>query len=72
MTDVIARLARKLIVSSQAMNPLSPLRAPETLSLLAQAAALGGAGGHRPSLAQSGVAPRRRQRRRVVTQRSRS
>lgn len=47
MTDVIARLARKLIVSSQAMNPLSPLRAPETLSLLAQAAALGGAGGFR-------------------------
>lgn len=47
MSDVVAALRRKLIVSSQAMNPLSPLRAPETLALLAQAAALGGAGGFR-------------------------
>ena len=47
MSDVIAALRRKLVVSSQAMNPHSPLHAPETLALLAQAAALGGAGGFR-------------------------
>jgi N-acylglucosamine-6-phosphate 2-epimerase len=47
MSDVIGQLEHKLIVSSQAMNPHSPLRAPETLALLAQAAALGGAGGFR-------------------------
>ncbi|HZY68951.1 MAG TPA: putative N-acetylmannosamine-6-phosphate 2-epimerase, partial [Devosia sp.] len=37
----------KLIVSSQAMDPASPLGSPETLALLAEAAALGGAGGFR-------------------------
>lgn len=47
MSAVIERLRRKLIVSSQAMNPSSPLRSPEILALLAQAAALGGAGGFR-------------------------
>jgi N-acylglucosamine-6-phosphate 2-epimerase len=44
---VIERLRGRLIVSSQAMNPLSPLRAPKVLALLAQAAELGGAGGFR-------------------------
>lgn len=45
--DLLQRLRGKLIVSSQAMNPDSPLRRPEILSLLAQAAELGGAGGFR-------------------------
>jgi N-acylglucosamine-6-phosphate 2-epimerase len=40
-------LRGKLVVSSQAMNPKSPLRRPEILSLMAQAAELGGAGGFR-------------------------
>jgi N-acylglucosamine-6-phosphate 2-epimerase len=44
---MIERLRNKLIVSSQAMDPRSPLRKPEILSLLAQAAELGGAGGFR-------------------------
>ena len=43
----IERLRGKLIVSSQAMDPLSPLRRPDILSLMAQAAELGGAGGFR-------------------------
>lgn len=43
----VERLRGKLIVSSQAMDPLSPLRRPDILSLLAQAAELGGAGGFR-------------------------
>ena len=47
MSDVVAALRRKLVVSSQAMNQHSPLHPPETLALLAQAAALGGAGGFR-------------------------
>ena len=47
MSEVIVRLKGQLIVSSQAMDPLSPLRAPETLALMAEAAALGGAGGFR-------------------------
>jgi len=46
-TTLLSRLERKLIVSSQAMNPLSPLRRPEILALLAEAAELGGAGGFR-------------------------
>ena len=47
MTAVLDRLARKLIVSSQAMDKRSPLRTPEILALMAQAAELGGAGGFR-------------------------
>lgn len=46
-SPLLSRLKRKLIVSSQAMNPASPLRAPQTLALLAEAAELGGAGGFR-------------------------
>lgn len=45
--SAIERLRGKLIASSQAMNPLSPLRRPDILSLMAQAAELGGAGGFR-------------------------
>lgn len=45
--SVLDRLARKLVVSSQAMDPRSPLRRPDILALLAQAAELGGAGGFR-------------------------
>lgn len=45
--SVLDRLARKLVVSSQAMDPRSPLRRPDLLALLAQAAELGGAGGFR-------------------------
>ncbi|WP_421758938.1 N-acetylmannosamine-6-phosphate 2-epimerase [Devosia sp.] len=44
---LLNQLQRKLIVSSQAMNPASPLRHPEILVLLAEAAELGGAGGFR-------------------------
>ena len=45
---LLQRLERQLIVSSQAMNPLSPLRQrPDILALLAEAAELGGAGGRR-------------------------
>lgn len=47
MQDVLARLERRLIVSSQAMDARSPLKTPAMLSLLAQAAELGGAGGFR-------------------------
>lgn len=47
MSALLDRLARKLIVSSQAMDPRSPLRTPEILALMAQAAELGGAGGFR-------------------------
>lgn len=47
MHPAISRLSRRLVVSSQAMNPASPLAAPELLALLAQAAELGGAGGFR-------------------------
>lgn len=47
-TAVLQRLERRLIVSSQAMNPKSPLRQrPDVLALLAEAAELGGAGGFR-------------------------
>ena len=46
-SQTIARLRNTLIVSSQAMDPRSPLRDPAILSLLAQAAELGGAGGFR-------------------------
>ena len=45
--SLLKRLERQLIVSSQAMNPASPLQRPEILVLLAEAAALGGAGGFR-------------------------
>ncbi|MET3898071.1 N-acylglucosamine-6-phosphate 2-epimerase [Devosia sp. UYZn731] len=45
--SVLDRLAGRLIVSSQAMDPRSPLGRPETLALLARAAELGGAGGFR-------------------------
>lgn len=44
---LIARLDRRLIVSSQAMNPNSPLKRPDILALMAEAAELGGAGGFR-------------------------
>lgn len=47
MTAAIERLARRLVVSSQAMNPQSPLKRPDLLALLAKAAELGGAGGFR-------------------------
>lgn len=47
MTSAIDRLSRQLVVSSQAMNPDSPLRRPDILALMAQAAELGGAGGFR-------------------------
>ena len=46
-STLLTRLERKLIVSSQAMNPLSPLGRPDILALLAEAAELGGAGGFR-------------------------
>jgi N-acylglucosamine-6-phosphate 2-epimerase len=46
-TSLLSRLERQLIVSSQAMNPASPLKRPEILALLAEAAELGGAGGFR-------------------------
>lgn len=46
-SNILQQLHGKLIVSSQAMNPKSPLRRPEILSLMAQAAELGGAGGFR-------------------------
>lgn len=47
-TALLKRLEHRLIVSSQAMNPLSPLRQrPDVLALLAEAAELGGAGGFR-------------------------
>jgi N-acylglucosamine-6-phosphate 2-epimerase len=47
MATTIARLHRQIIVSAQAMNPASPLKRPDILALLAQAAGLGGAGGFR-------------------------
>lgn len=47
LVDPIAALSHKLVVSSQAMNPASPLAKPELLAILAEAAALGGAGGFR-------------------------
>jgi N-acylglucosamine-6-phosphate 2-epimerase len=46
-SPIIGRLARRLVVSSQAMNPASPLKQPQILALLAEAAELGGAGGFR-------------------------
>ncbi len=47
MNPVLKSLERRLIVSSQAMNPKSPLKRPDILALLAEAAELGGAGGFR-------------------------
>jgi len=46
-SPLLQRLERRLIVSSQAMNPKSPLRRPDILALMAEAAELGGAGGFR-------------------------
>lgn len=46
-SPLISRLRKRLIVSSQAMNPKSPLKRPEILALMAEAAELGGAGGFR-------------------------
>lgn len=47
-TALLKHLEHQLIVSSQAMNPLSPLsHRPDVLALLAEAAELGGAGGFR-------------------------
>ena len=46
-SPLIARLDKRLIVSSQAMNPKSPLKRPDILALMAEAAELGGAGGFR-------------------------
>ena len=37
MSPILDRLKRQLVVSSQAMNPRSPLRRPEILALLAEA-----------------------------------
>lgn len=47
MNPVLSRLERQLIVSSQAMDPRSPLKRPDILALMAEAAELGGAGGFR-------------------------
>ncbi|WP_423066496.1 N-acetylmannosamine-6-phosphate 2-epimerase [Devosia sp. CN2-171] len=47
MNPVLKRLERQLIVSSQAMDPRSPLKRPDILALMAEAAELGGAGGFR-------------------------
>lgn len=47
MNPVLKRLERRLIVSSQAMNPRSPLKRPDILALMAEASELGGAGGFR-------------------------
>ncbi|MFT8593793.1 MAG: putative N-acetylmannosamine-6-phosphate 2-epimerase [Bifidobacterium sp.] len=47
MNASIAKLKDGLIVSSQVMNPASPLLAPSTLAALAKAAELGGAVGFR-------------------------
>jgi N-acylglucosamine-6-phosphate 2-epimerase len=46
-SPLIDRLTKRLIVSSQAMNPKSPLKRPDILALMAEAAELGGAGGFR-------------------------
>ena len=46
-SPLISRLRKRLIVSSQAMNPKSPLKRPDILALMAEAAELGGAGGFR-------------------------
>lgn len=46
-SPLISRLTKRLIVSSQAMNPKSPLKRPDILALMAEAAELGGAGGFR-------------------------
>jgi len=46
-SPLLARLEKQLIVSSQAMDPASPLGHPEILVLMAQAAELGGAAGFR-------------------------
>ncbi|AKR55909.1 N-acetylmannosamine-6-phosphate 2-epimerase [Devosia sp. H5989] len=47
MIPALERLKGKLIVSSQAMNPRSPLARPDILAMMAEAAGLGGAGGYR-------------------------
>lgn len=47
MNPVLKALERRLIVSSQAMNPRSPLKRADILALMAEAAELGGAGGFR-------------------------
>lgn len=47
MNPVLQSLERRLVVSSQAMNPKSPLKRPDILALMAEAAELGGAGGFR-------------------------
>ena len=46
-SPLISQLTKRLIVSSQAMNPKSPLKRPDILALMAEAAELGGAGGFR-------------------------
>jgi len=56
--NILARLERKLVVSSQAMDQRSPLRRPDVLALMAQAAELGGAGGFRVNGADVVVALR--------------
>jgi N-acylglucosamine-6-phosphate 2-epimerase len=45
--DALERIRGGVVVSSQAMDPRSPLSPPHILSLLAQAAELGGAAGFR-------------------------
>lgn len=47
MNAALQNLKGKLVVSSQAMDPRSPLARPDILAMMAQAAGLGGAGGYR-------------------------
>ena len=46
-SQVLEQIKGKLLVSSQAMDQRSPLRRPDILAMMAQAAELGGAGGFR-------------------------
>lgn len=47
MNTALQRLKGTLVVSSQAMDPRSPLARPDILAMMAEAAGLGGAGGYR-------------------------
>ncbi|MBI4048133.1 MAG: putative N-acetylmannosamine-6-phosphate 2-epimerase [Devosia nanyangense] len=47
MNAALERLKGKLVVSSQVMDPRSPLGRPDILAMMAEAAGLGGAGGYR-------------------------
>jgi N-acylglucosamine-6-phosphate 2-epimerase len=59
-TDVLDRIRGGVIISSQVMDPRSPLDDPETLAALAQTAVLGGAVGARVASAETAAALRRR------------